>query len=108
MNEQYIATALDQAIKAAGIPICGVSIPSTDPASWVVHFLPAATSVQRTQAQTIIAGFNPTTTTAAVDEAAVDSDKRMKAIVLWCAQRFGITPAQAKSQILTIYRSLES
>lgn len=103
---EYVAAALDQALKAAGIPISGVSLPSPDPATWIVHFLPAATSAQQAQAQSVIASFNPTTAIVPVKECGFETDKMWRALILWLAQRFSITPAQAKTQLLTIYRGL--
>lgn len=35
-----------------------------------------------------------------------EDSKVFRAFVLWLAQRFGITPAQARQELLTIYRSL--
>lgn len=59
-----VAQLVDQAVRAAGIPIEGVSI--GDPANrgtWRVEFTAAATPAQRTQAATIL-------TTVAIDAAA--------------------------------------
>jgi hypothetical protein len=36
----------------------------------------------------------------------VDGDKLMKAVVLWCAQRFSLTPQAARQEIAAIYRAL--
>ena len=103
-----IANLLDTALRTAGIPIVGVSIgDNTNRATWVVTFLPAATPAQRTQAATLVQ-------TIVVDQAAIDDadaasavdDKVLKALVIWLAGKFSITPAAARSQILAIYRGL--
>lgn len=36
----------------------------------------------------------------------LDGSVLLKAVALWCAQRFGVTPAQARTEIAAIYRSL--
>jgi hypothetical protein len=64
-----LAALVDSAVRAASIPIDGVSI--GDPANratWAVQFLPAATPAQRTQAQTIL-------NTVAVDTAAQNASQ---------------------------------
>jgi uncharacterized membrane protein YidH (DUF202 family) len=65
-----IATLVDRALRAAGIPIDGVSIgtPETDRAQWVVKFQAAATPAQRTQAASLL-------TTVAIDTAADNAAK---------------------------------
>lgn len=51
-----IAALLDQALRAAGIPIVGVSVGTdADRLSWNVQFDPSATPAHRTQAATILA-----------------------------------------------------
>ncbi len=57
---------LDQQLKAAGIPISGVSRQS---GSFVVHFLPEATQQQQTQAAAIVAAFDPVAELAALESA---------------------------------------
>lgn len=50
------------------------------------------------------------TKVAAIDEAravdAVQVNRAFRALVIWAAQRFGISAAQARSEILAIYKSL--
>jgi hypothetical protein len=36
----------------------------------------------------------------------LDVDKAFKAIVIWCAQKFNLTGAQAKAQLLDILKTL--
>ena len=53
------AAQLDAQLKAAGIPIAGVSIgTATDKATWSVQFLDTATPAQHTQAQSIIKAYD--------------------------------------------------
>lgn len=37
---------------------------------------------------------------------ALAADKAFRTLVLWCAQHFGLSPAQAKAELLTIFRTL--
>ena len=37
----------------------------------------------------------------------LDRSALLMAVALWCAQRFGVTPAQARTEIAVIYRSLQ-
>jgi len=53
-----LAELVDGALRAAGIPIVGVSIGTDgDRATWSVQFDPAATGPQRTQAASILASL---------------------------------------------------
>jgi hypothetical protein len=55
-----ISTALDHALRAAGIPITGVSIGhDTDKSTWVISYDAAATSQQRLDAAALLAAFDP-------------------------------------------------
>lgn len=54
-----IAASLDGQLKAAGIPIAGVSIgTATDKATWSVQFLDTATPAQKSAAQAIINAYD--------------------------------------------------
>ncbi len=65
-----IALIVENAIRAASIPVDGVSIGSPgDRTTWKAQFTPAATSAQRMQAQSIIDAV-------AVDEAAQAAEER--------------------------------
>jgi len=55
-----IASILDAALRAAGIPIVGVSVPTTDRATWVVEFDPSATAQQQADAAGIVAALDVT------------------------------------------------
>jgi hypothetical protein len=104
-----IATYLDTQLRAAGIPIIGVSVASlTDRSKWSVLYAPGASDAQQAQANTLLQTItiDPATLQLADDEVRFDGDKIVKALVVWCAQRFGITVAQARTQLLTIYRGL--
>lgn len=104
-----IATYLDQTLRAAGIPIVGVSVRDPlDRATWIVTFQPQATDEQRAQAAQIVAGqvITPATLSDADASEQMNANKVIRAIVIWAAQRFGITPNQARQEILAIYRNL--
>lgn len=103
-----LATLLDQALRTAGIPIVGVSIgQNSDRATWVVQFAPEATAAHRTDAAALVASVDvaPAKQAAAQLEAQLQW-KVLRAIVVWLAQRFGITPQQAKDEIVAIYKTL--
>jgi hypothetical protein len=103
-----IAALLDQQLRAAGIPILSVSVGTeADRATWTVQFDPSATAAQRTQAATLVANavVDASAQTAA-DANTIDADKRLKAVVLWCAGKFGLTGAQAKAELVAIYKAL--
>jgi hypothetical protein len=100
---------LDQQLRAANIPIVGVSVKDPDDRStWRVQFDPAATDIQKQNAATLIAGV-------AVDAATLAdadlmqwflSDRKFVALVRWICQKLSIAPAQAKSEIIAIYKAL--
>lgn len=50
--------ALDMALRAAGIPIDGVTLGATPPSTVVVDFKPEATAEQQATAQAIVDGFD--------------------------------------------------
>lgn len=65
------ATLLDLYLRAAGIPILGVSIPTlADRSTWIITFDPSATPTQRTQAASLVQTFDPTDQTPATNAAA--------------------------------------
>ena len=43
---------------------------------------------------------------AAEAQSKLDGEVLLKALALWCAQHFGLTPSQARSEIATIYKTL--
>src|SRR5258706_13639297 len=105
-----LAAQLTRALERAGIPVYGVRIVVTnDRATWQVDYKPAATPAQIVTAESLKATFDPANDPAFLDEQAdlaIDGQKVLKAVVLWCAGKFGLTPAQAKGQIVAIYRAL--
>lgn len=55
-----IAGDIDKALRAAGVPIVGVSVGrATDKATWRVDFAADATSAQRAAAQAVLDAFDP-------------------------------------------------
>ena len=104
-----IVGRLDRAIKAEGIPIDGVSAPTTKRPTWRVDFKPSATPAQRDRAMQIVASFNPndpayeqadltTQVTAALD------DERLSSAIVWTIlkQMFPAdTDAQTKTKFAT-------
>lgn len=113
-----VAAGLDAALKAAGIPIVGVSIGSeADRATWAVQFLPQATAAHRTQAASIVGSFNADDPAHADTELAqrFDGDRLFKAKAISdLAFRLGkapgaLTPAEIaaeRTRIVNIYKAL--
>jgi hypothetical protein len=104
-----IANLVDQALRAATIPFLSVSIGSEgDRATWRVVFAENATQQQRDQAATILATVD--VTAAALNEARIQGqivgDKLIRAIVIWAAGKFGVTPLVARQEIAAILRTL--
>lgn len=59
-----VATLLDSALKAVGIPIDGVSVKDQDDRrTWVIRYAPNATKQQITDGNTLLATFDPTSPT---------------------------------------------
>lgn len=117
-----IASALDHALRAAGIAsVAGVSIGDpADKSTWRIDFFPGASQADKDAAAAALASFNPldpATISAAkdADANAVDGDLMLQAvaIALWeeiqkCQVVAG--PLRTKLQLLVrvkaIYRSL--
>lgn len=61
MPTANVASALDAALRAAGIPIVGVTIGDpADKTTWSITFLSSATSDQQTAGALVITAFDPT------------------------------------------------
>lgn len=103
-----LAGYLDQKLRAAGIPIISVQI--NDPnvrSQWFIQFAGGVTPQQIADAQALLQSVPVDVTTLGdADANGRLDDKALKAIVLWICQRLSIAPAVARSQILTIYKSL--
>lgn len=115
-----IAKRLDRALRAAGIPIVGVSIGTdADRASWIVHFGPGVTAAQQTQAATLLAGLT-------LDETAEDRldaqgqieamPLALKAVVLAVVDQMNLVraalpiplPALTPAQVITAIKTKAS
>jgi hypothetical protein len=102
-----VASKLDQAIRAAGVPITGVAIgDNTNRATWLVR--PFALQAQ---AQPIIDGFVlPTAAQIADEDAQRDvNDKKLQAVALalWeCIPSPLLTKVQMKNRAMAIYKTL--
>ena len=119
------ARIVDRSLRAAGIPILGVSLGSlTYRSTWRVHFDPAATPTQQAQAATILASVT-IDATAQTALARLEAQAQMdaipiyiKAIVLTLVDQINtlrqalptplpvITPAQAINAIKAIAANL--
>ena len=104
-----LAGYVDSQLRAGGAPIVGVSIGHPDDRdTWTIQFAEGATEDQQAAAH---AALDALPVTAAVLDAdalrrVFDSDKRFRALVAWVAQKVNMTPAQARAEIVAIYRSL--
>lgn len=117
-----VAMALDLTLRAAGIPIEGVSIGrENDPSTWRVHYTADATDAQRTAGAAILTAFDPTTQAVAdryraAVAADADADLLLQALgtVVWrelqkCTPTAGqsmLTAAQFKAAIKAAYQNL--
>lgn len=106
------AGELDQALRAAGIPVlgCAVGIES-DKSTWRVDFDPSATPQQQAAAAALIQAFTPQTPQqkADVDAAGRMNDKRVRAALLAiyeCIPAPTMTKAQALARAIAIYKTL--
>lgn len=103
-----VAAYLDQQLRAAGIPIVGVKVlAGPDRTGWIVEYLPAATPAQKATAANLLASVAVDGPTLVDADAKVELDSKvLKALVIWLAGKFGITPLQAKQELIAIYKGL--
>ena len=106
------AEYLDKALRAAGVPIHGVSIGRPeDKGTWRIEFDGTATSAQRTTAQGILDGFAPPSAAQLADDLAQQETTRKElraiALGLWeCIPAPLMTKAQLAARIVAIYKTL--
>lgn len=106
-----IAAILDQALRAANVPIVGVSIGDTaDRTKWTVQFLPGATPAQIVTAQTIVNTVVVDATAQQDADAIGDVDaKALRAAIqaLWeCIPAPTMTKAQLRTRAIAIWKTL--
>ncbi|HXG71336.1 MAG TPA: hypothetical protein VNJ04_12090 [Gemmatimonadaceae bacterium] len=96
------ASLADAALRAANIPIDGVSVvDTTNRATWRVDFMAAATSQQKTQAATILATLDLTVPTGPLVELA--KQPLLVAVAATLAKRTGATLDAVKADIKAFY-----
>jgi|SRR6185295_6917843 len=103
-----VAAIVEQTVRAAGIPITGVSIgDQTNRATWRVAFAPEATDPQKAQAQTIV--DTVVIDAAAQTDADADADlldKKLRTLVvyIWRLNHSGQNPngAQLNGELATL------
>lgn len=109
-TDAFLAGALTQALRAAGVPVAGVDVGDPgDRSTWAAQLDKSATPADAQNAATVIATFDLAgfpARQADADAMGLIDQKVFKALVRWCAQKFSLTPAQARSEILAIYRAL--
>lgn len=117
-----VAERLDRALRAAGIPIGGVSVGSDgDRATWAIRYDPSATTQQQTDGETLRQTFDPQSPTAIDAEkaawaSALDGNPLVQALgqALWeeiqkCQVTAGQTlrnKAQLLGRVKAIYQNL--
>jgi hypothetical protein len=106
-----LAADIDEALRAAGIPILGVAITNGDRAKWRVDFASNATQAHKVAAADLIANFvEPTDATRLDQQAQRDtSDKKLQAVAmaLWeCIPTPTMTKLQLRNRIVAIYKTL--
>ena len=106
-----VSTLVDQALRAAGIPIAGVATPNlSDRATWRVDFDPSATPAQRTQAATILQTVVVDATAETDYDAMSQTDQKiLKAVTqgLWEAIPSPLlTKPQLRTRIIAIFKGL--
>jgi leucyl aminopeptidase (aminopeptidase T) len=105
------AALVDQALRAAGVPIVSVVIGvDGDRATWTITFDPSATSAQRAQAATLLATVGVDAAAQLDDRAIADMDaKDLKAtmLALWEAIPGPLlTRAQVRARAIAIRKTL--
>jgi hypothetical protein len=106
-----VAGLVDTAVRAAGIPIDGVSIGVVaNRATWVCHFQAAATPAQQAQAQTILDTVvvdAPTQSDATAIEEVDLKVLRAVSVALWeCIPSPLLTKPQLRARAIAIWKSL--
>ena len=113
-----IAAVVDQAVRAAAIPIIGVSIGHPDDrATWTVHYAPEASPAQQADGAAIVQSVDVSPAaiaTAQTDAGAIaDADSRLvRATVEWTLRRLlGRTPTAqerqtARTEWIAIWKAL--
>lgn len=94
-----IATQLDQALRAAGLPLIGVSVGAEDDkATWRVDLEPEATEDQRAQVDPLVAAFVPTPEVVKVDGPPALTAEQ---VLAWCATKLGVDPLAAALEVVS-------
>jgi hypothetical protein len=106
-----LASELDEALRAAGIPIIGVAIGNGDRSKWRVDFAANATQAQKDAAAALVAAFvEPTDATRLDKQAQVDTNRKelqAVALALWeCIPAPTMTKVQLRNRIVALYKTL--
>lgn len=111
-GRRVTALFLERQLRGAGIPVISVSIGrEDDKQTWRITFDPAATPLQQSNADAIVAAFTAPTASDLADEVAARETQRkeLKAVALglWeCIPNPTMTKAQLVSRIKEIYKGL--
>lgn len=105
-----MADDVDAALRAAGVPITGVSVPSDNKETWRVEFTPEATQADRDTAAAVIAAFVIPTPNTLFDKFA-EVRLNEKAIKSWAKAIWEAIPApvtdwnDTKQRAKTIFKN---
>lgn len=90
-----VATQLDQALRAAGLPLVGVSLGRlADKTTWRVDLEPTATDLQQRQASQLVAAFVPLP--PAEDPRPLTAEE----VLAWCATKLGVDVMDATLEVV--------
>ena len=97
LKPHEIAGALDAHLKAAGVPLVGVSIGKPDEKdTWVAYLLPTATAAQHATAESLIRQFDPATVPTPVP------DPSLSDLVQYVGYLAGKTIDETKAEIAAV------
>lgn len=97
-----IAGRLDAALRAAGIPIRGVSIGDPDDrATWVIHYAPEATREQIAAGAALLARFDPNAVELVEAEQAAEMRALADTLMIKAFYRFHIYSTVGPDAVIT-------
>jgi len=105
-------TELDQQLRAANIPIIGVSLPDAEnPSTWVIDYAPTATPAERDAGQALLAAYTSPTPNTLLDRFAEQriSEQALiaTATALWeCIPAPTMTKVQLRARAKAIFKTL--
>lgn len=94
-----LAAKLDQALRAAGLPIVGVSLGrEEDRATWTVQFTEDADATQQKAAAQLVTDFDPAVEAVPVPSVEI-STLTLEQVLTWTAGKLGVSYEDARQDI---------